>query len=71
VCLESKDFIQIRNALIVLKRILPYYPKVMNLANAVERWIERVSYNLMSKVFFYFFSAGINFKIFVHLGQER
>ncbi|CAG7823395.1 unnamed protein product [Allacma fusca] len=42
VCLESKDFIQIRNSLIVLKRILPHYPKVINLANAVERWIERV-----------------------------
>lgn len=42
VCLESKDYIQIRNSLIVLKEILPHFPKVTNLAAAVERWIERV-----------------------------
>lgn len=42
VCLESKDYIQIRNSLIVLKEILPHFPKVTNLAQAVERWIERV-----------------------------
>ncbi|ODM96311.1 THO complex subunit 2 [Orchesella cincta] len=42
VCLESKDYIQIRNSLIVLKEILPYFPKVTNLGAAVERWVERV-----------------------------
>ncbi|ELU01720.1 hypothetical protein CAPTEDRAFT_223841 [Capitella teleta] len=41
-CLESEDYIRIRNALIVLIKILPHYPKVDKLGNALVRRIDRV-----------------------------
>ncbi|KAL5460622.1 hypothetical protein EMCRGX_G034079 [Ephydatia muelleri] len=42
VCLESKDYMQIRNGLIVLTRILPYYPKVYHLSLALEKRVEKI-----------------------------
>nr|CAH8855365.1 unnamed protein product [Trichobilharzia regenti] len=36
-CLESGNYVQIRNALIVLTRILPQYPKIIQFGSAVER----------------------------------
>jgi len=42
VCLESKDYVQIRNALIVLIRILPYFPVIIPLGSVIERNVETV-----------------------------
>lgn len=42
VCLSSKDFNQIRNALIVLIKILPHFPLLIKLANAITKNIEKV-----------------------------
>uniref|UniRef100_A0A0K2TBN1 THO complex subunit 2 n=1 Tax=Lepeophtheirus salmonis TaxID=72036 RepID=A0A0K2TBN1_LEPSM len=42
VCLESKDYVQIRNALIVLTKILPYFPIITTLAGVIEKRIEKV-----------------------------
>lgn len=41
-CLESGNYAQIRNALIVLTRILPYYPKVDQFGLAVERRVNKL-----------------------------
>nr|CDS33837.1 tho complex subunit 2 [Hymenolepis microstoma] len=41
-CLESGNYAQIRNALIVLIRILPYYPKVDQFGMAVERRVNKL-----------------------------
>ena len=43
VCLESKDYVQIRNALTILFKILPYFPVLQQLATVVEKRIEKVS----------------------------
>ena len=42
VCLESKDYLQIRNSLIVLTKILPHYPKVYHLSIALEKRVEKL-----------------------------
>ena len=42
VCLESKDYVQIRNALTVLFKILPFFPVIVNLAGVIEKRIEKV-----------------------------
>ncbi|KAL3879965.1 hypothetical protein ACJMK2_032241 [Sinanodonta woodiana] len=41
-CLESGKYIQIRNALIVLTKILPYYPKILQFGQALERRVDRL-----------------------------
>lgn len=41
-CLDSKDYMQIRNALIILKRILPHFPMLVKLAQIIERKVEKV-----------------------------
>lgn len=41
-CLDSKEYMQIRNALIILMRILPHYPVLNKLAQIIERKVERV-----------------------------
>ena len=41
-CLESKDYMQIRNALIVLTKLLPQYPKVQHLAIALDKRVEKI-----------------------------
>ena len=43
VCLDSGDYVQIRNALIVLIRILPHFPVLAKLAQIVEKKVEKVS----------------------------
>lgn len=49
VCLDSGDYVQIRNALIVLIRVLPHFPVLEKLAQIIERKVEKVwtccSYN--------------------------
>ncbi|XP_064608579.1 THO complex subunit 2-like isoform X2 [Liolophura sinensis] len=41
-CLESGNYIQIRNALIILTKILPHYPKILQFGQAVERRVDRL-----------------------------
>lgn len=41
-CLDSKDYMQIRNALIILMRILPHFPMLVKLAQIIERKVEKV-----------------------------
>ncbi|KAL3266220.1 hypothetical protein HHI36_010402 [Cryptolaemus montrouzieri] len=41
-CLESKDYIQIRNALIILIKIINYFPVLIKLSQFVEKRIEKV-----------------------------
>merc|ERR1719193_1536686 len=42
VCLESKNFVPIRNSLIVLTKIIPYFPIILNLATVIEKRVEKV-----------------------------
>ncbi|TRY73857.1 hypothetical protein TCAL_01902 [Tigriopus californicus] len=42
VCLESKDYVQIRNALTILFKILGFFPMLLPLAGVLERRIEKV-----------------------------
>lgn len=41
-CLESKDYMQIRNAFIILMRIQPHFPVISKLAQIIERKVEKV-----------------------------
>jgi len=41
-CFDSKDYSQIRNGLTVLNKILPEFPVVLNLAQALEKRIAKV-----------------------------
>lgn len=41
-CLESGNYIQIRNSLIILTKILPYYPRIMQFGQALERRVNRI-----------------------------
>ena len=43
VCLESKDFVQIRNSLIVLTKIIQHFPVIQNLATVIEKRVEKVN----------------------------
>lgn len=42
VCLDSGDYVQIRNALIVLIRVLPHFPVLEKLAQIIERKVDKV-----------------------------
>ncbi|XP_071535376.1 THO complex subunit 2 isoform X1 [Panulirus ornatus] len=41
-CLESGDYIQIRNAILILQGILQHFPAITNLAAVIEKRIEKV-----------------------------
>ncbi|XP_045151813.1 THO complex subunit 2 isoform X1 [Echinops telfairi] len=41
-CLETGEYTHIRNILIVLTKILPWYPKVLNLGQALERRVQKI-----------------------------
>ncbi|KAF7244895.1 THO complex subunit 2 [Varanus komodoensis] len=41
-CLETGEYTHIRNILIVLTKILPWYPKVVNLGQALERRVLKI-----------------------------
>lgn len=41
-CLESKDYVQIRNALIILIKIIMYFPVLIKLSQFIEKRIEKV-----------------------------
>merc|ERR1711971_559254 len=42
VCLESKNFVPIRNSLIVLTKIIHHFPAIQNLATVIEKRVEKV-----------------------------
>ncbi|KAG8229795.1 hypothetical protein J437_LFUL005876 [Ladona fulva] len=42
VCLDSKDYVQIRNSLIILIKILPHFPVLPKLVQIIEKKIEKV-----------------------------
>ncbi|XP_071787081.1 THO complex subunit 2-like isoform X1 [Asterias amurensis] len=41
-CLESKDYTQIRNTLILLTKILMYFPLVLNLSVVLEKRVDKI-----------------------------
>ncbi|GAB0096451.1 THO complex subunit 2 [Sergentomyia squamirostris] len=41
-CLDSKDYMQIRNSLIILMKILPHFPVLTKLAQIIEKKVEKV-----------------------------
>lgn len=41
-CLDSKDYVQIRNSLIILIKILPHFPVLAKLSQILERKVEKV-----------------------------
>uniref|UniRef100_A0A182W6T4 THO complex subunit 2 n=1 Tax=Anopheles minimus TaxID=112268 RepID=A0A182W6T4_9DIPT len=41
-CLDSKDYMQIRNSLIILMRILPHFPVLAKLSQILEKKVEKV-----------------------------
>lgn len=41
-CLDSGDFVQIRNSLLVLRKIAPYFPVMVSLSSALERRMEKI-----------------------------
>lgn len=42
VCLDSGDYIQIRNSLIVLTKLLPHFPVMISFAQAIERRLDKI-----------------------------
>lgn len=42
VCLESQDYVQIRNSLIILIKILPHFPVLAKLSQCIEKKIEKI-----------------------------
>ncbi|XP_047355707.1 THO complex subunit 2 isoform X2 [Vespa velutina] len=42
VCLDSKDYVQIRNSLIILIKILPHFPVLSKLSQILERKVDKV-----------------------------
>jgi THO complex subunit 2 len=40
VCLESKEYLQMRNSLIILTKISPHYPKLTGFSSALEKRVE-------------------------------
>ena len=48
-CLDSKEYVQIRNALIILIKILPHFPLLLKLNQIIERKIEKLREEEKSK----------------------
>lgn len=42
ICLDSKDYMQTRNAFIILMRILPHFPVLSKLGQTIEKRVEKV-----------------------------
>jgi THO complex subunit 2 len=42
-CLESGNFIQIRNALIILTKVLAHFPRIVQIGMAIERRVDKLS----------------------------
>jgi len=43
VCLESEEYLQMRNSLIILTKILPYYPRLTGFCSALEKRVEKIT----------------------------
>ncbi|XP_054719951.1 THO complex subunit 2-like [Uloborus diversus] len=41
-CLDSGDYVQIRNSLLVLRKVSPHFPAIVSLGLALERRIEKI-----------------------------
>ncbi|GFQ66742.1 THO complex subunit 2 [Trichonephila clavata] len=41
-CLDSGDYVQIRNSLLVLRKIAPHFPVIQSLGGALERRMEKI-----------------------------
>lgn len=41
-CLDSGDYMQTRNALIILERVLPHFPALIKLGQIIEKRVEKV-----------------------------
>lgn len=41
-CLDSGDYIQIRNSLIILTKLLPFFPVMISFAQAIERRLDNI-----------------------------
>ena len=67
VCLESKDFVQIRNSLIVLTKIIQHFPVIQNLATVIEKRVDKVRKEIddSGKIIF------VNQKIFKRFGRMK
>lgn len=42
VCLESEEYLQMRNSLIILTKILPHYPRLTGFCSALEKRVEKI-----------------------------
>ena len=42
VCLESGEYVQMRNSLIILTKVLPFYPKLIGFCSALEKRVEKI-----------------------------
>jgi THO complex subunit 2 len=65
VCLESEEYLQMRNALIILTKILPHYPKLSGFCSALEKRVEKIKQNEKDK------RQDIYTLASVYLGQLR
>ena len=43
VCLESEEYLQMRNSLIILTKILPHYPRLTGFCSALEKRVEKIT----------------------------
>lgn len=66
-CLESKDYMQIRNAFIILIRILPHFPVLVKLSQIIERKVDMVIKFYIEKVFCTIF----NFTLLLQVREEE
>lgn len=62
-CLESKDYMQIRNAFIILIRILPHFPVLLKLSQIIERKVDIVIKLYIEKYFVPFFNLTLFFQV--------
>ena len=73
VCLESKDFVQIRNALTVLTKILPHFPVIVNLSVVIEKRIDKVFKQILATINYYWVQTRQNqvLKYYLPIFQYR
>jgi THO complex subunit 2 len=65
VCLESGEYLQMRNALIILTKILPHYPKLTSFSSALDKRVEKIKQDEKEK------RQDIYTLASVYLGQLR
>jgi len=65
VCLESEEYLQMRNSLIILTKILPQYPRLTGFCSALEKRIEKIKTNEKDK------KQDIATLAMVYLGQLK